>query len=163
MEKVKMYVRREIITPLAAMIVLTIYVISALRMAAPVKGGLLQESFFPLLIFLFGVPVAFSLLYEAVRNIQKETAAGQAAERKQFNVKPFLIALLTLFLAVGLEPLGFFITAPIYVFLFMLIYDDKLQQIPRKIIYTALIIAFVYVLYTVVFDIRFPLIPLFWS
>jgi hypothetical protein len=130
-------------------------------MSAPVKGGLLQESFFPLLIFLFGAPVSVSLFYEAFKKIQKEAASGQGAEKKKFIVKPILIALLTLFLAIGLEPLGFFITAPIYVFLFMLIYDDKPQQIVRKIIYTALIITVVYVLYTVMFDIRFPLF--FWS
>jgi hypothetical protein len=52
------------------------------------------------------------------------------------------------------------ITAPLYVFSFMLVYDDKPQKILRKIIYALLVTAFVYVLYAIVFDIRFPQI---WS
>ena len=52
--------------------------------------------------------------------------------------------------------LGFALLAPLYVFFFMLVYDDKPQHIRRKIIYALLISAMVYVLYVIVFDIRFP-------
>lgn len=54
------------------------------------------------------------------------------------------------------EILGFTILAPLYVFFFMLIYDDKPQDIVKKIIYALLIGVVVYVMYVIGFDIRFP-------
>jgi putative tricarboxylic transport membrane protein len=160
MEKIKIYVRKETVTPVVILAVLIIYVTAALNMSPPVANGLLQESFFPLLVFIAGSPPAVLLLVEALKKINKETADKQERPKRNINIKPLLIGLISVFLVVGFEPLGFFVTAPVFVFLFMLIYDDKPQGIIRKIIYTILVIAFVYVLYTVVFNIRFPV---FWS
>jgi hypothetical protein len=157
MEKIKAYIRKEIITPLVVLFFLTIYVVSALKLSPPVVGGLLQESFFPLLIFVIAAPVALMLLFEAVKKIRSETS--QSAKAK-INIKPLLIAGITALFILGFEPLGFVITAPVYVFLFMLIYDDKPQGIVKKIIFALLISAFVYLLYAFVFGIRFPQI---WS
>jgi putative tricarboxylic transport membrane protein len=160
MEKIKIYVRKETVTPVVILAVLIIYVAAALNMAPPVVNGLLQESFFPLLIFIAGVPPAVLLLMDALKKINKEIADKQEKPKRKFNIKPLLIGLISIFLVVGFEPLGFFVTAPVFIFLFMLIYDDKPQRIIRKIIYTVLVVTFVYVLYTVVFNIRFPV---FWS
>jgi hypothetical protein len=150
---IKAYIRREVITPLVILAVLAVYIVSALRLSPPLVKGLPQESFFPLLIFILAVPAALMLLYRGVREVRRGDSVPSGGT---FGVKPFLIALISALLILFFEPLGFAITAPLYVFCFMMIYDDKPQGIIRKIIYTLLITAVVYVLYVVVFNIRFP-------
>lgn len=156
MEKLKMYCRKPVMTPLVTLAVLIVYLMSMLRVAPPIDDGLLSESFFPLLIFLTGAPVSILLLFDGVKSTSKESAKVKEGKKQINNKKPFFIALLILFLALAFEPLGFVVVASVFVFLFMLIYDDKPQKIVRKIVYTVLIVAFVYVLYGVIFDIRFP-------
>jgi hypothetical protein len=156
MEKLRMYCHKAVITPLITLAVLIIYLISMLRVASPIEDGLLSESFFPLLIFLVGAPVSVLLLFDGIKSTPKEQTGDNEA-KKQANIKkPFFITLLVLFLVVTFEPLGYIVVAPVFVFLFMLVYDDKPQKIVQKIIYTVLIVAFVYILYGIVFDVRFP-------
>jgi hypothetical protein len=96
------------------------------------------------------------MIFDAIKAVQKEQPEDKKNETPIFSLKPVLIGLITLFLALGLAPLGYVIVAPVYVFLFMLIYDDKPQGILKKIIFTIFITIFVYVLYEIVFDIQFP-------
>ncbi|MDR1179526.1 MAG: tripartite tricarboxylate transporter TctB family protein [Spirochaetales bacterium] len=160
MENIKPYMRKEIVTPVAAFAIMTAYVIVALNMSPLVVNGLLQESFFPLLIYIFGVPAVIFLFVDGYKKIKKEAADKTEIPTTKRSIKPLLIGLISFFLVLGFEPLGFLITAPIFIFCFMLIYDDKLRQIPRKIIFTLIITALVYLLYTIVFDIQFPVL---WS
>jgi putative tricarboxylic transport membrane protein len=129
-------------------------------MSPPVKDGLMQESAFPLIIFIVGTPIALLLLIEAVLKIRKELASEKKVERKKIGKKPLFIIAISVMLALGLETVGFLVVAPIFVFLFMQIYDDNVKGIRKKLLFTLAVSAFVFVLYTVVFDIRFPL---FWS
>jgi cobalamin synthase len=156
MEKLKLYCHKAVITPLAILAVLLVYLVSMLRVAAPIEDGILSESFFPLLIVLVAAPVSILLLFDAIKSTPKKQAGGGETKNKADSKKPFFIALLVLFLVLAFEPLGYIVTAPVFVFLFMLIYDDKPQKIVRKLIYTLLVVAFVYVLYGIVFDVRFP-------
>jgi hypothetical protein len=156
MEKLKLYCRKSVITPLVTLGVLIVFVVSMLRVAPPVEDGSLSESFFPVLIFLAGAPAAILLFFDALRTIRKEQPVKKEPEKRGGCGKIFLVAALILFLALTFEPLGYAITAPVFVFLFMLIYDDKPQKIIQKIIYTLLITVFVYILYGVIFDVRFP-------
>jgi hypothetical protein len=156
MEKLKMYCHKAVITPLVTLGVLIVYLVSMLRVAPPIDDGLLSESFFPLLIFLAGAPVSILLLLDGIKSTPKEGAGDNETKKRTSVKKPFFITLLILFFVFTFETLGFLAAAPVFVFLFMLIYDDKPRKIVRKIIYTVLIAAFVYVLYGIVFDVRFP-------
>jgi MFS family permease len=156
MEKLKMYCHKAVITPLVSLVVLIIYLISMLGVASPIEDGLLSESFFPLLIFLLGAPVSVLLFLDGIKSIPKEQTEDNKTKKQASNKKPLFITLLVLFLVFTFESLGYMVVASVFVFFFMLIYDDKPQKIVRKIIYTALIVAFVYVLYGIVFDVRFP-------
>jgi hypothetical protein len=129
---------------------------SMLRVAPPIEDGVLSESFFPMLIFLVGAPVSIMLLFESIKSVHKEQDQKKETKKHGGNRKIFLIAALIFFLAFTFELLGYVIVAPVFVFLFMLIYDDKPQKIVRKLIYTVLISAFVYVLYGILFDVHFP-------
>jgi hypothetical protein len=127
-----------------------------LRVAPPIENGSLSESFFPTLIFLIGAPVAILLFFDGIKSVRKEQPQKKESEKHGGYRKIFLITAVILFLAFTFELLGYVITAPIFVFLFMLIYDDKPQKIVQKLIYTIVISAFVYVLYGIIFDVRFP-------
>jgi hypothetical protein len=155
--ELKVYLRRSVITPVITLIALFVYGFSALKIAPPIAGdGILSESFFPLLVFLLAAPFSIKMIFDAIKTVQKEQPDDKKSETPLFSLKPGLIGLITLFLALGLAPLGYVIVAPVYVFLFMLIYDDKPQGILKKIIFTIFITIFVYVLYEIIFDIQFP-------
>ena len=150
----KKYYNKEVLTPTVTLLFLFAYIYEALKLSAPIVDGVPQETFFPLIIFAFGLVAALSLLVSAVKKANVEGVV----EKKKTPVsrKPLYIILATAFLLFFFDILGYMIVAPIYLFLLMMIYDDKPQFIVKKIIYSALITAFVYVLYTSVFDISFP-------
>lgn len=150
----KKYLTKEILTPAVTFLFLLLYVSEASKLSAPIVGGVPQETFFPLIIFIIGIAASLSLLVPAVK---KANAAGMVEKgKKPVNHKPLYVVLATAFLIFFFDILGFLFTAPIYVFMLMMIYDDKPQYIIRKIIYSVLITAFVFVLYTYIFEINFP-------
>lgn len=150
----KKYLNKEVLTPAVTLVFLTAYILEALKLAAPMIDGVPQETFFPVIIFIFGSIGAIALLIPAI----KKTSSKDYVQEKKgpVNRKPLYIVLATAFLLFFFDILGYMIVAPIYLFLLMMIYDDKPQQIVRKIIYSVLITVFVFVLYTYVFDISFP-------
>ena len=137
-------------------IALLIYVISALQLAPPIVNGLLSESSFPFIVFLVATPAALKLLFDGIKVVRKEIAENKAVAAKKKSMKPVLIVLILAVFALLFDTLGFTVLAPLYVFFFMLVYDDKPQHIVKKIIYSLLISVVVYVLYAIAFDIRFP-------
>jgi len=137
-------------------VALLIYVISALQLAPPIVNGLLSESSFPFIIFLVATPAALKLLFDGIKVVRKEIAENKVVVAKKKSMKPVLIVLILAVFALLFDTLGFTLLAPLYVFFFMLVYDDKPQQIVKKIIYALLITLVVYILYAIAFDIRFP-------
>lgn len=158
MKTLKLYLQAKVMIPLVMQIALIIYVVSALRMAPPVVEGLLSESSFPFFIFLIATPAALKLLFDGLKAVTQERQQQETVvvEKKKKSLKPFLTVLIMAVFTLLFEKLGFTVLAPLYVFFFMLVYDDKPQDIVRKIIYALLIGIMVYVLYAIAFDIRFP-------
>jgi len=151
------YLQARVIIPACMQIALIIYVVSALQMAPPIVKGMLSESSFPVMIFLIATPAAIMQLLTGLKASKKEIAeAIGVTETKKKSIKPVLTFLIMAVCVLLFDLFGFTLLAPLYVFFFMLVYDDKPQQIPRKIIYALLITAVVYVLYVIVFNIRFP-------
>ncbi|MDO5417961.1 MAG: tripartite tricarboxylate transporter TctB family protein [Lachnospiraceae bacterium] len=152
----KKYLRKEVMTPVAVFAFLIAYVMEAMKNSAPVIDGVPQESFFPLLIFIFGILADVFLLKDAVKLANQEGERKKDGERKPVSFKPFYVVLAAGLFIFLFDILGFLLTAPFFVFAMMLIYDDRPQQIPRKILFSALITAVIYILYTYVFEINFP-------
>lgn len=151
------YLQARVIIPACMQIALIIYVVSALQMAPPIVKGMLSESSFPVMIFLIATPAAIMQLLTGLKASKKEIAEAKVeTEPKKKSIKPVLTVLIMAGFILLFDILGFALLAPLYVFFFMLVYDDKPQHIRRKIIYALLISAMVYVLYVIVFDIRFP-------
>ena len=151
------YLQAKVIIPACMQIALIIYVVSALQMAPPIVKGMLSESSFPVMIFLVATPAAIIQLLKGLKASKEEIAEAQAViEPKKKSIKPVLTVLIMAVFVLLFDLLGFALLAPLYVFFFMLVYDDKPQHILKKIIYSLLVSAVVYVLYVIVFDIRFP-------
>lgn len=150
----KKYVRKEVITPAVTLLFLLIYVLEAAKLSAPMVEGVPQESFFPIIIVVIGVLAALSLLFSGIKTARAETETQ--TEEKPRTIKPLLVVAALAFLIFFFDLLGYAIVAPIFVFALMMIFDDKPQHWKKKIIFSILVAAFVYVLYTYVFDINFP-------
>lgn len=151
------YLQSRVIIPACMQIALIIYVVSALQMAPPIVKGMLSESSFPVMIFLIATPAAIKQLLDGLKASKKELAEAKAETvTKKKSIKPVLTVVIMAAFILLFPILGFVVLAPLYVFFFMLVYDDKPQYILKKIIYALLISAVVYVLYVIVFDIRFP-------
>jgi len=151
------YLQARVIIPACMQIALVIYVVSALQMAPPVVKGMLSESSFPVMIFLIATPAAIIQLLAGLKIAKLEVSEVKVVtETKKKSIKPVLTVLIIAVFVLLFDLLGFTVLAPLYVFFFMLVYDDKPQHILKKIIYAVLVSAVVYVLYVIAFDIRFP-------
>ena len=160
MDRIRPYMRREIITPIVIIAFLILYITQCLNSAVPYNNGIPTESFFPFIIFLVAVPCTFGLLFRGLISVRKKIENGQLEKRK-FNIRPVLVTACMLLFVVLFNLIGFIISAMIFVYVVLFLYDDKPQHFFRKFFYAAIIVGFVYCLYGVIFDIRFPLF--FWS
>jgi len=151
----KKFLCKDVLIPVATILFLLIYILEALtKLSAPLIDGVPQETFFPVIIFVFGMCGALSLLIPAIKKVC--SADYVAPEKQPLNIKPFLVFVAFAAFIFLFDILGFTICAPIFVFAMMNIFDDKPQQFVRKAIYTVIVVAFVYILYNYVFEINFP-------
>jgi hypothetical protein len=142
-----------------------------MKMGNIIKNGLPSESFFPFLILVLGFPFAVYLLIAAIMETKKklatqvapvETVSSEPAKDSSGGYminpahKPLLITALTFVFILLFKVLGYLITAPLYLFFFQLIYDDRLGNYVKKIIVALIVTALVYGLYVGCFNILFP-------
>ena len=163
------YLSSNVLTPAVILVILIGYLAESLRMSWIVKDGLPSESFFPVLIFLLGFPIAIYLLVSGLTEAKKNKALPEEVatcnktetEDKEAGVikiahKPVYITILTFVFVFVFKYLGYSISAPLYVFAFQLIYDDKMEHLLKKAITSVVIALLVYGLYVGVFNIMFP-------
>ncbi len=149
----KKYLNKEVCTPLGVLTFLMFYIKEAMKDSAPIIDGVPQESFFPLIIFIFGAIAALVLL---VRAVKQTSEIKEIKEKGKINPKTIYVVVAMALFVFLFDTLGFMLTAPFLVFAMMIIYDDRPQQIPKKIIFSILITLVIYALYTYVFEISFP-------
>ena len=152
MELRSRYLRASVITPIVILLVVTGYIIQALLIAPPIEGGTLSPSFYPVLISLFAFPLCTKLLLDGIR----ESRAAEGKRKLKIPARPLILAAVTGLFILAFAYLGFLLTAPFYVFFFMLFFDDRPQQVGKKVIMALMIVAGVYVLYELIFGIHFP-------
>jgi hypothetical protein len=151
----KKFLNKEVMTPLVVLLFLMIYLQQALtKQSAPFVDGVPQETFFPILIVIVGVIASLTLLIPAL--IKTAGSVDDAAEKAPIQKKPiYIIIAMALFIFL-FGKLGYTLVAPFYVFFLMTLYDDGSKSIAKRVIFTLIIVALVYVLYTFIFDINFP-------
>jgi putative tricarboxylic transport membrane protein len=127
--------------------------VEAIRLAPPIKKGILTESSFPMLCAIIMYPLCLKLLSDGLKKVQDEQPVH---DKSLTSKKPLILAGITAIFILMFSYVGFVISALLFVFFFMLFFDDKPQQYLRKAIYSTAITAGVYVLYEIIFDVRFP-------
>ena len=152
MELRSRYLRASVITPTTILLVAAGYLIQALLIAPPIEDGVLTPSFYPVLIALLAFPLCAKLLIDGIR----ESKAAESRRKLDISAKPLILAAVTGLFILAFAYLGFLLSAPLYVFFFMLFFDDRPQQIGKKVLMSLLIVAGVYVLYELIFGIHFP-------
>lgn len=152
----KKYYIREVLTPAITLVFLLLYVLETLKLSKPVVDGVTQESFFPLILVIVGVIAALSLLISAVKKVNAGEMDINEERGLLINRKLLFVILATAAMIFLFNILGFAIVGPIYIFVLMLIYDDKPQDIVKKGIFAILIAVFVFSVYTYIFEISFP-------
>ncbi len=166
------YLTASVLTPIGIIVILLFYYISSFELGGIIKNDLPSSSFFPFLIFVLGIIAASVLLIEAILEVKKdikenkivEQEIDETREKRDENgriildpkYKPFLITLLTVLFIVMFKYLGYVLTAPLYIFGFQVIYDDKLEKFGKKAIVALIVTLLVYVLYVGCFKILFP-------
>ncbi len=149
------YIQSRIVVPAVILLFMLAYLATAIGMGPLfLDGGVSNENFFPVMLVIVGMPLALKLLFDNAKEIKKETAEKGFVPGKLHKTPLILSGVTALFIACYVL-IGFLPAAFIYVYLFLLFFDDKLRQPIRKLVYAALITAVVYVLYAVVFNIHF--------
>ncbi|WP_319416018.1 tripartite tricarboxylate transporter TctB family protein [Marispirochaeta aestuarii] len=143
------FLRSGIIVPLFLLIVTMGYLLEALRMAPMVRNDIPSESFYPIILSILMIPLCLRQLVVGLRD-------SSSSDARELSKPPLIIALVIGIFIFAFSKIGFLVTAPLFVFFFMLFFDDKPQKIGRKIISAILITAFVYVMYEFIFGIHFP-------
>jgi len=161
----KKYANQEVITPVIILLFLFYYLSETLKLSSPIVNNVPQESFFPYMILVVGFGAAISLLISGIRksskyDTEKPEVEGnseeKAQETKKKNVKPVLAILATAIFVFIFSEFGFWCASPLYVFVMQILYDDKPQQLLKKILLSLIICGIVYSLYTYGFDVNFP-------
>ncbi len=112
------------------------------------------EAFFPFILSILGTLLGGKILWDAYKEVKQDQSEGKNAEDIPIKTPLILTGIsflyITAFHFIGLVPalLG-------YVFFFMMFFDDKIQHLVRKLIYSAIITGVVYVLYYVIFKVQF--------
>lgn len=151
------YLCAEVLTPIFLFILSVLYGLNGLSLSAPVENGALTETFFPTLVMIISCVSCLVLLIRSIIKIHKAEQVAKAEAREiVIPWKAFvLMAIMALFVLL-FDTLGFAVLAPLFVFGFMMIYDDRPQHIVKKIIISLIVAVLVFVLYELCFDIRFP-------
>lgn len=146
--------RRSVIIPLCLLVFLVFYLIVGLSMGPlMLESGLTNENFLPVVFSIGGILLCVSLISDGV----KEDAPSEGSGRqKQHFPKKQVVLITDFFLFVILYATSGIISSSfVFVFLFMLFFDDQIRHVVRKLIYSALITACIYILYAVIFGVHF--------
>ncbi len=140
------FLRSSVSTHLCILLFSLMYMIAALHMNMPIVNGVLTESFFPLLISSLAIVVSAHLVLQSL----------SVDDNFVVSRKTVIIMLGTFLFPVLFGVIGFTFSVPLYIFFLEIIFDDTVGNIKKKIIASAIISLFVFILYQIIFQIRFP-------
>lgn len=149
---IQRFLHKKVMIPFVCMIFLLGYLGVGLSMGPLfLESGLSNENFIPVIIAVIGIALCISIMIDGMKEIAEEgTSSSKAVGLKQ------IILFADFFLFIGLYKLiGFIGAAFVFTFLFMLFFDDKITAVVKKLIISAIITGLIYILYAVIFGVRF--------
>ena len=154
MELKSPYLHSKVIVPAVILAGLIVYLTMGISMGPLILGNKTSESFFPVMLGIIGIPIAIKLLLDAVKEVKQEHQ-GNEPEAVKVVTTPFILSIVSFVYIVLFNYIGLIPAVLIYVFLFLVFFDDKVQQLLRKFVYALLITGVVYLLYWVIFNVQF--------
>jgi len=153
----KSFIEKMNSTTLLAIILIianSIYFIEGIRTAPIIKNGEISITFFPLFISFLLFITAGCLLYAGVR---EKTSTSFSLLKIS---KPIAIIVTTLIYVAIFKKVGYLLSSILYIFGLMLLFDDQ-KDLKNKnilnIVYSAVIVLVIYLLYQKVFGVRLPI------
>lgn len=153
----------RLLVPVALLIVTTVYLVTAIQMAPPMRNGNITASFFPLLIAIVMDLALLSVLWQTIRSTPEQAHDDKAPPTDDANNQrygPLWVTLLTALYIVAFSTLGYFTSTACYVFALTLLFGEGLKRWPTKLLATGLITLSGYLLFELIFRVR---LPTFWS
>ncbi len=148
------FLHRSVLIPLVCMVFLIGYLGVGLSMGPLIlPSGLTNENFIPVIISIIGILLCISIMKDSLKEMDDEEPVKEAEPK--FGLKQ-IILFADFFLFIGLYSLvGFIPAAFVFTLIFMVFFDDKVRGLLKKLIISIIITAVVYILYAVVFGVRF--------
>ncbi len=153
------YRSTKIVVPAAMLFFMLFYLGAALQMGFSGKGAIFigektGEAFFPLILGILGVPIAIKMLFDAVSEVRKSQENGEEQTHTAAKT-PLILSGISFLYIVAFYYIGLIPALLGYVFFFMMFFDDKIQHLLRKFIYSVIISGLVFVLYKIIFNVQF--------
>ncbi len=152
MSKFTRYKDSRLIFPVVLFLLTTIYLISAFQIRPQVDEGLVGPAFIPVLASLF----MYVALGFVARTILRDKEKEQEDESSFWLLGQMVFA--TAIYIFLFKVLGYAIMTFIYVYTLFYIFDLKENSQIKRIMYSAVITGVFYVLYSVIFQVRLPVI-----
>ncbi len=148
------YLSSRIVIPAAMLLFMLSYFIMAIDLGTFFVQDSTGEAFFPFILGILGSLLAIKILTEALKDLKKDQAEGKEIKSVQIKT-PMILAGISFLYITALHFIGLIPALLGYVFFFMMFFDDKIQHLLRKLIYSVIISGVVYVLYYVIFKVQF--------
>ncbi len=147
----KTWLDGRIVLPLVLLILTSIYLAGALRIASPYEDQGVGASFFPIVLAV----VMYAALLVVLVNGVREAREGAPAERLRLG-DPLKVVLLTCLYILLFRPIGYFLATTLYVLALLYVFNfGSTSHLKRIAAAIAIAIAF-YLLFETAFQVRLP-------
>ncbi|WP_255731235.1 tripartite tricarboxylate transporter TctB family protein [Phaeobacter sp. B1627] len=138
------------------------YLVTALRLGAPIAESGLTPAFFPILVGGAAIVFCSILILQALRAEREAPAKGapdeeqdEAPENEAQGYTHVWVVVAIFFYIVAFRPLGYFISSGLFVFALILLFSNVEKLILKGVI-TAAIVGVAYVMFQQLFGVRLP-------
>ncbi|WP_235866713.1 tripartite tricarboxylate transporter TctB family protein [Primorskyibacter flagellatus] len=126
------------------------YLVSALRLGAPVVDGGLTPAFFPMLVG------GTAILFAGVLIVQKLREARDAPPVETPRTFTHLWVVVAVFLyVVAFKPLGYFLSSGLFVFALIVLFSGR-EKLLVKAVISAVVTGVAYLMFQQLFGVRLP-------
>lgn len=150
----RLLVDGRFVLPAALAVVTTIYLIDAIQLGPPMKGGNMTPAFFPITVAIITLIALACAMWQAIRTISTEIEP-EDRPRGGISPKAVIVSLITAAYLAAFDVAGYFVATFIYVLLLSVVFGGH-HGWPFKILAAAVITALGFALFELVFQVRLP-------
>ncbi|WP_110649912.1 tripartite tricarboxylate transporter TctB family protein [Salinicola peritrichatus] len=142
------------VVPAVLTIVTVVYLIEAIRIGPPMKGGNMTPAFFPIAIAIVTLIALACAMVQAIRGMATQ-AESEDRPRGGISAKALAVTLITAAYLAAFDVAGYFVATFFYVLLLSVIFGGR-RGWPFKLLAAVVITALGFGLFELVFQVRLP-------